>query len=119
MTITDDAPPVANAGQDQTIQLPTDSVTLDGTRSTDDVRIITYRWKQTEGPTRGVRLSGERTARLGVAGLSAGEYTFSLEVSDGEEQLDYDQVKVTVQPGRHMLIYENTLFIRLKFDKST
>ena len=90
---------MADAGPDQTIQLPTDSVTLDGTRSTDDVRIITYRWKQTEGTTRGVRLSGERTARLGVAGLSEGEYTFSLEVSDGEEQLAYDDVNVNVVKG--------------------
>ena len=90
---------MADAGPDQTIQLPTDSVTLDGTRSTDDVRIITYRWKQTEGATRGVRLSGERTARLGVAGLSEGEYTFSLEVSDGEEQLAYDDVNVNVVKG--------------------
>ena len=100
-----DAPPVADAGPDQTVQLPTDSVTLDGTRSTDDVRIITYRWKQTEGPTRGVRLSVERTARLGVAGLSEGEYTFTLEVGDGEEQLDYDEVKVIVSRGRYFLKY--------------
>ena len=63
------------------------------------MRIITYRWKQTEGATRGVRLSGERTARLGVAGLSEGEYTFSLEVSDGEEQLAYDDVNVNVVKG--------------------
>jgi len=47
-----------------------------------------------------VRLSGERTARLGVAGLREGEYTFSLEVSDGQEQLDYDTVKVIVSRGK-------------------
>ena len=52
-----------------------------------------------------MRLSGERTARLGVAGLSEGEYTFTLEVGDGEEQLDYDEVKVIVSRGRECLKY--------------
>lgn len=47
-----------------------------------------------------MRFTGERTAQLGVSGLREGEYTFELEVSDGAEQLAYDEVKVFVTAGK-------------------
>src|SRR5918995_197926 len=43
--------PVANAGADQTVNAG-DTVTLDGSKSTDpDGNIVSYLWKQIEGPT--------------------------------------------------------------------
>jgi len=44
-------PPIAKAGLDQTIQLPTDSVTLDGSLSSDpDGPISAYLWTKISGP---------------------------------------------------------------------
>jgi len=44
-------PPIANAGADQTITLPIDSVMLDGSASTDlDNNITSYAWTKISGP---------------------------------------------------------------------
>ncbi len=44
-------PPVACAGSDRTITLPTDTVTLDGSCSTDpDNNIVSYAWTKITGP---------------------------------------------------------------------
>ena len=44
-------PPVAAAGPDQTITLPTDSVLLDGSKSSDpDGRISAWQWTKVAGP---------------------------------------------------------------------
>lgn len=39
-----DYPPVANAGPNQVITLPQNSITLYGNQSTDDHRIVSYEW---------------------------------------------------------------------------
>ena len=45
-------PPVANAGTDQTITLPINSVTINGSGSSDpDGSISTYLWTKISGPT--------------------------------------------------------------------
>src|SRR5215213_390360 len=45
------SPPVAIAGQDQFIILPTDSVLLDGSNSSDpDGTIMEWRWRKISGP---------------------------------------------------------------------
>ena len=36
--------PVANAGVDKTVWLPVETVTLDGSNSTDDQKIASYQW---------------------------------------------------------------------------
>jgi len=36
--------PVANAGADKTVWLPVETVTLDGSNSTDDQHITSYQW---------------------------------------------------------------------------
>ena len=41
--------PVADAGEDLIIKLPTNTVILDGTGSTDDVGIAKYRWRLKSG----------------------------------------------------------------------
>ena len=45
-------PPVADAGADQTITLPTNTVNLDGSGSTDpDNNITGYAWTKISGPS--------------------------------------------------------------------
>lgn len=39
--------PVANAGPEKELTLPVDRTTLDGSKSSDDQRIATYRWTKT------------------------------------------------------------------------
>lgn len=44
-------PPVANAGQNFTVNLPQTWALLNGSQSTDDIKIVEYQWKQKSGPT--------------------------------------------------------------------
>jgi uncharacterized protein YaiE (UPF0345 family) len=88
--------PVANAGSDQTLILPTSSTTLNGS-GTDDGTIKTYTWTQV-GTTPNVAVFSSKTvANPTVSGLVAGTYTFSLIVTDNADVASVaDQVTVTV-----------------------
>lgn len=44
-------PPVANAGQNISVNLPQTWAILNGSLSTDDIKIVEYQWKQLAGPT--------------------------------------------------------------------
>lgn len=44
-----DYPPVANAGPNQTITLPQNSITLNGNQSSDDHQIVLYEWSLVPG----------------------------------------------------------------------
>lgn len=75
------APPVANAGLDQTVLLadaPTAAVTLNGSASTDDGerQPLTYAWASPTG--------GPATGQIAVVDLARGLHTFTLSVFDGE-----------------------------------
>jgi hypothetical protein len=76
-------PPVADAGSAQTITLPDNSVTLDGSASTaSDGNIInTYRWSKISGPEEGI-ITDNTVMITTVSGLIAGTYKFQLEVTD-------------------------------------
>ena len=89
-------PPVANAGSGKTITLPTDSVTLNGTRSHDvDGTIVTYSWTQLSGPSTAV-ITGGNTATPSVSSLIAGVYIFQLTVTDNSGASAKASVKITV-----------------------
>ncbi len=80
------APPLANAGADQTVA-ESATVTLDGSASADgDGDVLGYAWTQTAGPL--VSLTGANTAQpsfvapqVGAAGATL---RFELSVSDGQ-----------------------------------
>jgi hypothetical protein len=89
-------PPVANAGADQGITLPTNTITLNGTASSDaDGNISIYSWTMIAGPATYtiVNASGSSTA---VNGLVQGTYAFRLVVTDNNGATDDDTVQVTV-----------------------
>lgn len=88
-------PPVANAGRDVTMQLPENSVTLDGRGSTDDTRVVAYQWSQVSGPTN-IDVGNEESSLLDLSNLKPGEYEFSLTVFDQDGLFDDDTVKITV-----------------------
>lgn len=92
-------PPVANAGINQSITLPTSSTTLDGSGSTDgDGTITKYAWRKISGPADGLILSAA-AARTDVSGLNtAGTYVYELTVTDNRGATHTARVTVTVQP---------------------
>jgi hypothetical protein len=95
----DNAPPVANAGIDQTITLPTNSVVLDGTGSTDsDGTIVSFSWAYVSGPTTPF-IDDSETDTASVENLVAGIYVFRLTVTDDDGSTDTDDVTVTVNPA--------------------
>lgn len=90
--------PIPNAGINQTIQLPTDSVTLDGTGSTDpDGTITAQLWTLKSGPNTPSIVSPSSLITV-VNGLIAGTYVFRLRVQDNTGNIKGDSVTITVLP---------------------
>jgi len=89
-------PPVSNAGGDQTIILPTSSVTLDASASNDpDGSIAQYYWTQASGPSSSV--IGDNFGKVTTAtNLVKGVYTYVLQVKDNSGAMAYSTKTVTV-----------------------
>jgi hypothetical protein len=88
--------PTAAAGTDQTITLPTSSVTVDGSSSSDpDGTISTYEWTKTSGPVTYTIVS-PNSASTNITGLVAGTYVFTLTVTDNDSATDTDTITITV-----------------------
>lgn len=90
-------PPVANAGPDLSITLPTNSVVINGSGTDADGTIATYSWIKQSGPT--ATLSNQNTANLTASGLIEGSYVFRLTVTDNQGATGTDQMTVTVLPA--------------------
>ncbi len=95
ITVQPDAPPIANAGPNQTVAPSATGVALDGTGSTDDAGISTYAWVQTSGTT--VTLSDAAVAEpTFTAPASDDTLVFQLTVTDTGGAIDTDSVTITV-----------------------
>ncbi|XP_053189853.1 dyslexia-associated protein KIAA0319-like protein isoform X2 [Scomber japonicus] len=91
--------PVANAGPNQVITLPRNSITLYGNQSTDDHDSLGYEWSlSSESKDKVVEMQGVRTPILQLSAMQEGDYTFQLTVTDSAGQQDTAQVTVIVQP---------------------
>ena len=90
-------PPVANAGSDQTITLPLNSITLDGSNSTDpDNNITNYLWTKISGPST-FMINNINVVQSQVNNLVAGVYQFELKVTDAGGLFDMDTVEITIE----------------------
>ncbi|RYY95376.1 MAG: T9SS type A sorting domain-containing protein, partial [Chitinophagaceae bacterium] len=90
------AAPVADAGTDKTITLPTSSVALNGSGTDADGTIASYAWTQVSGPNTAV-FSSKTIAAPTVSGLAQGSYVFALVVKDNDGAASVaDPVTVTV-----------------------
>jgi Tol biopolymer transport system component len=89
-------PPVAIAGTDQTIFLPINTVTLDGTASTDpDNNIAGFTWTKISGPSSS-SINNSGTASTTATNLVEGVYGFELRVTDEKGLFSKDTVQITV-----------------------
>ena len=87
--------PVANAGADITITLPTDSVELNGAGTDIDGHIAGYYWKQLAGPS-SVTGVNQLAATTKVKNLAEGVYEFELLAYDNRGDIGRDTVAVFV-----------------------
>ena len=88
-------PPVVNAGADQTIQLPTSTVSLTGTATDSDGTIASYAWTKSSGPAIGA-MSTPSAVSTNITGLVQGVYVFTLTVTDNKGTKSSDNIQVTV-----------------------
>ncbi|CAM4346963.1 Ig-like domain-containing protein [Zobellia nedashkovskayae] len=91
--------PIARAGLDQTITLPTNSATLDGSGSSDTApgTIISYQWSQIDSSTGAIAtISNADVALTTVSDLTEGSYTFKLTVTDDQNATHTDDIVITV-----------------------
>ncbi len=94
--------PSVNAGSDQTISLPTNSVTLSGSGSSEGGTISSYNWTKTSGPSAG-SITNPNASSTSVTGLAEGVYTFQLKVTDGRGTSNTDAVQVSVVASGSLL----------------
>ena len=88
-------PPSANAGEDQTITLPRDTVTLLGSGSDADGTITAYLWSQVSGPSTAT-IMNNGSASAFFDDLQQGTYVFRLAVYDNGGAVGTDEVSIVV-----------------------
>jgi poly(3-hydroxybutyrate) depolymerase len=88
--------PTASAGNDQTITLPSSSVSLSGSGTDADGTIASYSWSKVSGPTAG-NIANAGSASSSVTGLTEGTYVFRLTVKDNNGASATNDVTITVK----------------------
>jgi len=86
--------PVANAGTDKTITLPSNTITINGNGTDANGSISSYLWAKQSGGT--ATLSNITTQNLTVSNLLAGSYEFKLTVTDNQGATGFDLVSLIV-----------------------
>ncbi|MDR1322853.1 MAG: hypothetical protein LBK68_00265 [Candidatus Margulisbacteria bacterium] len=100
--------PTANAGNDQTIRLPENWITLHGSGQDPDGEIVAYFWEQLNGPA-GTTINGANTANPLITGLKEGTYIFQLTVTDNDGKTHKDTVTITVLEAPPPLLHPELL----------
>jgi pimeloyl-ACP methyl ester carboxylesterase len=91
-------PPVASAGPNQSITLPANMVTLNGSASKGANTIVSYQWTVLSGPTSGTLTTPDSVITT-LTGLTTGTYAVQLQVTDDSSQVGLDTVQITVNPA--------------------
>ncbi|XP_078224315.1 dyslexia-associated protein KIAA0319 homolog isoform X6 [Callithrix jacchus] len=94
------SPPRARAGGRHILVLPNNSITLDGSESTDDQGVVSYLWiRDAQSPAAGDVIDGsDHSTALQLTNLVEGVYAFHLRVTDSQGAWDTDTATVEVQP---------------------
>jgi len=93
-------PPVANAGNDQTVELPASTFTLAGAGTTESGTITNYTWTLVSGPNVPI-INNAASATTSVSGFISGTYVFQLQVtnSSGLSATDATTIIVNSAPA--------------------
>lgn len=86
--------PIADAGKDFSIYLPTNSTKLVGKGKVEDGHITSYWWKKMSGPS--VKISNKDKPSTTIKNLKKGTYVFQLKVKDNKGATHTDQIKLKV-----------------------
>ncbi|EMR04649.1 PKD domain-containing protein [Cesiribacter andamanensis] len=89
------ADPTVSAGSNQTLTLPSNSVSLRGSAKAEDGSTPSVSWTKVNGPS--ASMTGSNTLTLSASNLSEGTYTFRLTATDSKGNTAFDDVQVTVQ----------------------
>ncbi|OUJ68392.1 PA14 domain-containing protein, partial [Hymenobacter crusticola] len=99
--------PVANAGTNRSITLPTNSLVLSGSATDADGPIASLLWSQVSGPNTAT-FNNPTVAQPTVSGLVAGTYVFGLVATDSQGATSaQSQVTVTVNAANNLRVPEN------------
>jgi hypothetical protein len=111
-------PPVAHAGEGQTIVLPVTDIFLNGVNSTDqENNIETYEWVQKAGPLYAT-FTTPNEAKTQVIGLVEGVYQFELKVTDagGLVSSDNIEIKVLLPTATSEIIFKDQVLVNQCYD---
>ena len=96
-------PPVVNAGPDQTITVPTNSVILSGTATDSDGSIVSRSWTLVNGPLLHTIVSPTSPITF-VNGINnVATYIFRFTATDNNGASSYDDVNVVVNPAPNII----------------
>ena len=95
--------PFVTAGNDQSVTLPANTTTLNGSATDPDGTIASYAWSKISGPAGG-NLQTANTASTNITGLNAGTYVFRLTVTDNAGAVAADDIQVIVTAAPLLLI---------------
>ena len=101
VNIAPNIPPTADAGADQTITLPTSTVSLSGSGKDTDGSISSYSWTKISGPASGT-ITNANSASTTVTTLVQGVYVFQLKVTDNGASTAVSNVQITVNPAANI-----------------
>src|SRR5207249_178246 len=87
--------PVANAGSDQNLFLPTNSTTVNGNSTDPDGTVASYQWTKVSGPTQ-FTIASSTQAQTAISNLAVGVYQFELKVTDNQGASGRDTMTITV-----------------------
>ncbi|KAH9492598.1 hypothetical protein Btru_024031, partial [Bulinus truncatus] len=90
-------PPEAKTAGHFQVYLPQESLTLDGSNSSDDSSKMEYSWTQTGGPSSLTINNANSVVALATGALLEGDYEFLLTVTDNELQKATDKLIITVK----------------------
>jgi gliding motility-associated-like protein len=89
--------PIARAGNDVSVELPENSVTLNGEGESNNGDIIDYEWVQLDGPP-GAEMQVGPDGEVVITNLAEGTYRFQLTVTDVKNKKASDIITVRVYP---------------------
>lgn len=91
-------PPTVMAGSDQTITLPTNSLTLSGSANDPDGSIASWSWVKVSGGSSNILSPTSETTQ--ITGLDQGVYVFRLTATDNQGATGFDEIQITVQAAQ-------------------